>query len=221
MPSTPLQVRQFGLTEYQQMYEFMQRWSVARDADSPDELWLLEHAPVYTLGRNARPEHVLNPAGIPLVQVDRGGQVTYHGPGQLVVYLMLDVRRGGWGVRQLVTAMESALVRLLKGLGLEAYADSKAPGVYLEGRKIAALGLRVKGGKSYHGLSLNLDMDLSPFLGINPCGYQGLEVIQLVDQVQYQREQLEHNIVTLLAEELGFKRSVCLPALKLDDVSYG
>lgn len=214
-----MQVRRFGLVPYEPMFHFMQSWSAERTTETSDEFWLVEHPPVYTFGRNAKPEHLLNPGDIPVVNVDRGGQVTYHGPGQLVLYLMLDVRRGGWGVRQLVTSMESAIVTLLSGYGLQAYADRQAPGVYIDRRKIAALGLRVKSGRSYHGLSLNLDMDLAPFLGINPCGYQGLEVIRLADQVEYQRETLERRLVELLAQALGFEHMTWLPPLELEDLT--
>ncbi|MDH5217420.1 MAG: lipoyl(octanoyl) transferase LipB, partial [Gammaproteobacteria bacterium] len=191
---TSLHVKRFGLRDYQPIFELMQSWSAQRSSETTDQLWLLEHRPVYTQGRNGKPEHVLNPGNIPIVQVDRGGQVTYHGPGQLMVYLMLDVKRGGWGVRQIVSAMEQAVISLLEDYGVHAFADKNAPGVYVEQGKISALGLRVKNGCSYHGLSLNLDMDLAPFAGINPCGYAGLNVIRLIDLVDFQRQKLEDKL---------------------------
>lgn len=186
----------------------MQSWSAKRTAQTFDELWLLEHLSVYTQGRNGKPEHILNPGDIPVVQVDRGGQVTYHGPGQLMVYLMLDVRRGGWGVRQIVTAMEKSVIELLGLYGIEAYADKQAPGVYVQANKISALGLRVKAGRSYHGLSLNLDIDLEPFSGINPCGYENLGVTRLLDLATYEKGELKKQLVHLLAKELGFQNIV-------------
>lgn len=219
MHSMPLQIRRLGSVDYQAMFEFMQRWSADRGDSTVDEFWLLEHPPVYTQGRNGKPEHILNVGNIPVVQVDRGGQVTYHGPGQLIVYLMLDVRRGKWGIRQIVTAMETAITRLLKRFDIDAYADKDAPGVYVDGSKISALGLRVKNGRSYHGLSLNLDMDLAPFGGINPCGYQGLDVIRLKDLVDYQRQDLEASLVNFLAEELGFKDVRWLPPQTFNELT--
>ena len=200
-----LNVRHLGLQDYLPIFQRMQTWSAERTPDTVDEIWVLEHRPVYTQGRNGKPEHILNAGDIPVVPVDRGGQVTYHGPGQLMVYLMLDVRRGGWGVRQIVTAMEQAVISLLKLYTIDAYADKTAPGVYVDNNKISALGLRVKNGRSYHGLSMNLDMDLAPFSGINPCGYAGLGVTQLKALVSYDREKLEKTLIQLLAKELGFQ----------------
>ena len=202
-PAT-LHAKRLGLRDYRPVFELMQSWSAQRLPDTTDQLWLLEHNPVYTQGRNGKVEHILNPGNIPIVPVDRGGQVTYHGPGQLMVYLMLDVRRGGWGVRQIVSAMEQTVIDLLSGYGVHAFADKKAPGVYVEQGKISALGLRVKNGRSYHGLSLNLDVDLAPFSGINPCGYAGMNVTRLVDLVDFQRKELEDKLVDHLANALGF-----------------
>ena len=159
----------------------MQQFTEQRDNNSADELWVVEHPPIYTLGMNGKPEHLLNPGNIPLVKIDRGGQVTYHGPGQLVIYLMFDLKRHSWGIRKLVTAIEQAIIKLLANYGIEAAARPDAPGVYVNGAKIAALGLRVRRGCSFHGLALNVDMDLSPFMGINPCGYAGMPVTQLVN----------------------------------------
>ena len=157
----------------------MQRYTDTRDAESPDELWCLEHPPVYTLGMNADPAHVLAAGDVPVVRIDRGGQVTYHGPGQLVVYPLVNLRRAGLGVRDLVTAHESALIALAAESGLEAVARRDAPGVYVGGRKLASIGLRIRRAASYHGLALNVAMDLEPFSRINPCGFEGLEVVDL------------------------------------------
>jgi lipoyl(octanoyl) transferase len=168
-----------GLQPYEPVWRAMQAYTADRDADSADEIWLLQHQPVFTLGRNAKPEHLLATGDIPVIQVDRGGQVTYHGPGQLVAYLLIDLRRRHMGVRDIVSAMENAVIGVLADYGLEAAARPDAPGVYVDGAKIAALGLRVRQGRSYHGLSLNLDMELEPFGRINPCGYAGMPVTQL------------------------------------------
>ena len=151
----------------------------ARGPDTRDELWFTEHPPVFTLGLNADREHLLAPGDIPVVQIDRGGQVTYHGPGQLMIYPLIDLRRSGTGVRHLVTALEQCVVRLAAGHGIDAAARPEAPGVYVLGRKIASVGLRVRRGASYHGMALNIDIDLEPFSRINPCGYRGLEMTDL------------------------------------------
>lgn len=159
----------------------MQSFTDTRDAEAIDELWLVEHPPIFTLGLNAKREHLLAPGDIPVINIDRGGQVTYHGPGQLVAYLLLDLRRRKLGIRPLVEHIERALVNLLNEYHIESHARRDAPGVYVGDKKIAALGLRVRRGCSYHGLALNVNMDLEPFQRINPCGYQGLEVTQLAD----------------------------------------
>jgi lipoyl(octanoyl) transferase len=161
----------------------MQHFTNTRDADSGDEIWLLQHPPVFTQGQAGKAEHLLFPGEIPVVQVDRGGQVTYHGPGQLVGYLLLDVRRLGIGVRELVSRIERSLIDLLAGYDVEAVAKPDAPGVYVGGAKIASLGLRIRNGRSFHGLALNVDMDLEPFRRINPCGYAGLPMTQLRDLI--------------------------------------
>ncbi len=170
-----------GLREYEPVWRAMQKLTEERDASTPDEIWFLEHPPVFTLGLNGSMDHVLAPGDIPVVPIDRGGQVTYHGPGQLVVYPLVDLRRQGLGVRDLVTALERAVVDLVATHGIRAAARPDAPGVYVDGRKLASLGLRVRRGCSYHGLAFNVSMDLEPFGRINPCGYQGLEVTQLAD----------------------------------------
>jgi lipoyl(octanoyl) transferase len=159
----------------------MQDFVARRTLDTPDEIWVLQHEPVFTQGQTGKPEHILADIGIPVVQTDRGGQVTYHGPGQLVVYFLLDVRRRGLGARHLVDLIEQSVVQLLAESGIAASLRKGAPGVYVDDRKIAALGLRIRRGSSYHGLSLNIDMDLTPFRAINPCGYAGLEPVQLAD----------------------------------------
>ena len=176
-------VRELGLQPYQQVWQDMQTFTDQRGASTPDELWLVQHPPVYTLGKNAKAEHVLDPGDIPVVQSDRGGQVTYHGPGQLVVYTLIDLNRKKIGVRELVSRIENSVIELLGEYGIRANARKDAPGVYVDDRKIAALGLRVRKGCSFHGLAFNVDMDLEPFSRINPCGYQGLEVTQLSDLV--------------------------------------
>jgi lipoyl(octanoyl) transferase len=157
----------------------MQQFTEERGPDTPDELWLLEHEPVYTLGMNADPAHVLAAGDIPVVRIDRGGQVTYHGPGQLVVYPLIDLRRARRGVRDLVTALERAVIALAARYSIQASCRERAPGVYVEGAKLASVGLRVRRGGSYHGLALNVNMDLEPFGRINPCGYPGLQMTQL------------------------------------------
>ena len=168
-----------GTQDYQSTLEKMQEFNATRDENTPDEIWLLQHPPVFTLGTNSKKEHLLNPDNIPVVQSDRGGQVTYHAPGQLIAYVLLDVKRKNMGVRNLVTALERAVIKFLAKQGLEANADPKAPGVYVDGEKIAALGLRVKQRGCYHGLSLNVDMDLADFDRINPCGYPGMQITSL------------------------------------------
>ncbi|HUO80159.1 MAG TPA: lipoyl(octanoyl) transferase LipB [Steroidobacteraceae bacterium] len=171
--------RWLGRAAYVPTWRAMQRYTDARGPETPDELWCLEHPPVYTLGMNADPAHVLAAGDVPVVRIDRGGQVTYHGPGQLVVYPLVDLRRRGLAVRSLVTALETALIALAADHGVAAVARRDAPGVYVGGRKLASIGLRIRRGASYHGLALNVAMDLKPYAGINPCGFEGLEVTDL------------------------------------------
>ena len=180
-PPAPLIVRRLGLVPYEPTWQAMQEYTATRGDDSPDECWLLQHPPTYTLGQAGKREHLLRDTEIPVVKIDRGGQVTYHGPGQVVGYLMLDLRRRQLKVREMVQRIEQALIDCLAGYGLDARRKDGAPGVYIDGDKIAALGLRVRNGCSYHGLALNVDMDLAPFTWINPCGYSGLKTIQLKD----------------------------------------
>ncbi len=174
-------VRRPGRVPYEPTWRAMQDFTAQRDAATPDELWLVEHPPVYTLGQAGKAEHLLHVTDIPLVKIDRGGQITYHGPGQVVGYLLLDLHRRGLKVREMVNLIEQALIDCIADYGLDARRKDGAPGVYIDDAKVAALGLRVKNGCSYHGLSLNVDMDLTPFTWINPCGYSGLQTIQLKD----------------------------------------
>ncbi|MGQ9659567.1 MAG: lipoyl(octanoyl) transferase LipB [Thermochromatium sp.] len=180
----PLRIRYLdGLQDYATTWAAMCAFTATRVAETPDELWLLEHPPVFTLGQAGRPEHLLAPGDIPVIHTDRGGQVTYHGPGQLVAYVLFDLRRAKLGIRQLVARLEQAVIDLLGEHGVVAERRPTAPGVYVAGAKIASLGLRVRNGCSYHGLALNVDLDLEPFGRINPCGYSGLAVTRLIDHV--------------------------------------
>lgn len=174
-------LRQLGLRDYQTVWREMQQFTAGRTETTPDEIWITEHPPVFTLGLNGKAEHLLQASDIPLIQSDRGGQVTYHAPGQLVVYFLVDLRRLSLGPRQAVSLLENAMLATLAQYGVRAQARADAPGVYVDGKKIGALGLRIKRGCSYHGLSLNNAMDLTPFSYINPCGYAGLQVTQLAD----------------------------------------
>lgn len=176
-----LQVKNLGRVEYEPTWQAMLAFTVARTAETPDEIWIVEHPPVYTLGQAGKPEHLLTDIGIPMIKIDRGGQITYHGPGQVVIYLLLDLHRMQIKVRELVTAIEQAVIDFLAPYGVDAQRLAGAPGVYVGDAKIAALGLKIKNGCSYHGLSLNVDMDLYPFTAINPCGYAGLKVVQTKD----------------------------------------
>ena len=174
-------IRELGVQDYEPVWKAMTTFTNDRTTDTQDEIWLVQHPPVFTQGQAGKAEHVLAAGDIPVVQVDRGGQVTYHGPGQQVVYLMLNVRRKGFGVRELVSYMEQAVIKTLAEWGIDSFARPDAPGVYVGDAKIAALGLRIRRGCSFHGLALNVDMDLSPFQRINPCGYAGMPVTQVCD----------------------------------------
>lgn len=203
----PLRVRHLGRLDYTPVWRAMQAFTAMRDTDTDDELWLLEHMPVFTLGQAGRREHLLDPGEIPVLQVDRGGQVTYHGPGQLVAYVLLDLQRVGIGVKGLVGRLEDAVIALLEGYGVCSRRTPGAPGVYVEGRKIASLGLRVRNGCSYHGLALNLNGDLEPFSRINPCGYPGLRVTRLSDWVaDLDVGEVSRALTAILASALGFQR---------------
>jgi len=193
------------LQPYQPSLQSMQAFTDQRTASSDDEIWLLEHEPVFTQGQAGKAEHVLQQTQVPIVQTDRGGQVTYHGPGQLIAYLLLDLKRLGLGVRQLVTVMEEALVSTLGHWGIVASAKADAPGVYVNDAKIASLGLRVRRGCSFHGLALNIDMDLSPFLAINPCGYPGLDMVQLADLcANVDKHEVAQQLLSQLTQRLGY-----------------
>ncbi len=174
-----LHIKHLGLCDYGEVWDEMQRFTASRTNTTQDEIWLLEHPPVFTLGLAGKREHLLNPGSIPVVQSDRGGQVTYHGPGQLIAYILFDLRRAGLGVRRLVELLQGSVLELLQQHGVAGHTLPKAPGVYVDNSKIAALGLRVRHGRSFHGLSLNVKMDLEPFSRINPCGYPDLQVTQL------------------------------------------
>lgn len=177
-----LRLRKLGRAEYEPTWRAMQAFTASRGADTEDELWILEHPPIFTLGVSGKQMHLLNPGEIPVLAVDRGGQVTYHGPGQLVAYVLVDLRRRGIGVRCMVSVLEQAVIRVLASHGIDAYARPEAPGVYIGEAKIAAVGLRVCRGCSYHGVAFNIAMDLEPYTRINPCGYAGLRVTDLHEQ---------------------------------------
>ncbi|WP_240776031.1 lipoyl(octanoyl) transferase LipB [Nitrincola schmidtii] len=181
----------------------MQAFTNQRDSETPDEIWLLQHQPVFTQGQAGKAQHLLSPGEIPVVQTDRGGQITYHGPGQLVVYLLLDLRRRKLGVRDVVTLMENAVIELLASIGIQASAKPDAPGVYVDGNKIASLGLRVRRGCSFHGLALNVDMDLEPFLRINPCGYAGMQMTQVKHFVDVNIDDLAKDLTDYFVKKLS------------------
>ncbi|EIK54370.1 lipoate-protein ligase B [Stutzerimonas stutzeri TS44] len=211
MDADVLGIRELGLIDYQTAWQAMQRFTNQRGPQTGDELWLLQHPPVFTQGQAGKAEHVLFPGDIPVVQVDRGGQVTYHGPGQLVCYLLIDVRRSGIGVRALVSHIEQSLIELLASYGVVALAKPDAPGVYVEGAKIASLGLRIRNGRSFHGLALNVDMDLEPFRRINPCGYAGLAMTQLRDLIgPVDFPEVVARLRTQLARHLGYAKQKTL-----------
>lgn len=203
-----LQIRNLGLQDYTQTWGAMRRFTEQRDEHTADEVWFLEHPPVFTQGVAGKEEHLLNPGDIPVVQSDRGGQVTYHGPGQLVMYVLINLRRRKLGIRALVDLLESATIQTLSQYGIQAEARRDAPGVYVDGCKVASLGLRVRRGCSYHGLSVNVNMDTAPFNRINPCGYQGLQVTQLNELgVTCQPLDLAPPILAVLTEALGYTQT--------------
>jgi lipoyl(octanoyl) transferase len=198
-------IRHLGLVPYEPTWRAMQRFTDERGPATRDEIWFLEHPPVFTLGLNANRQHLLAPGDIPVVQIDRGGQVTYHAPGQLVVYPLIDVRRRGLGVRNLVVALENAVIAYAATLGIEAEGSREAPGVYVGGRKLASVGLRIRRGSSYHGLALNVSLDLEPFGRINVCGYPGLAVTRLADlKPGCEVEGVGRGLEPYLLQELGF-----------------
>nr|WP_203142449.1 lipoyl(octanoyl) transferase LipB [Marinobacter mangrovi] len=200
-------VRHLGLQPYLETWEAMKSFTAARTPETADELWCLQHPKVFTQGQAGKAEHVLAPGDIPVVQVDRGGQVTYHGPGQLVVYLMIDLHRAHFGVRELVSGIEDSIVAILADLGVDAAPRADAPGVYTQGTKIASLGLRIRRGCSFHGLALNVDMDLEPFGRINPCGLTGMAMTQVVDHApQATFDGVQDALVARLVERLDLGR---------------
>ena len=192
-------IRQFTqLTPYADRFQDMKQLTEQRDAETPDELWLLQHPDVLTQGQAGKPEHILIPSNIPVVQTDRGGQVTWHGPGQLVAYFMFDLNRLGWNVRTLVSYAENLMIELLKKYGIKAYAKPDAPGVYVNERKIGSLGFKIRRGRSYHGLALNINCDLAGFHTINPCGYAGLEMVRIHDLIQQDPPSFENLCVDII-----------------------
>ena len=186
-----LKVKRLGLQDYKKTWASMMNTVLSKSEDDQDEVWLLEHPPVFTLGLGGKEQHIISPGNIPVVRSDRGGQATYHGPGQLVVYFMLNLRRLGWGPKRLINELEELIINLFQEYGIKSSRILGAPGVYVEGDKIASIGLKIKRGFSYHGISLNIDMDLDPFLRINPCGYEALKVTQLSNfkQITFQEVQ--------------------------------
>lgn len=199
-------IRDLGLQEYQPIWHAMQNFTANRDESTPDELWCLEHPATFTMGLNGKDKHLLNVTNIPVINIDRGGQVTYHAPGQLVIYTLIDLARLKIGVKELVNGIEQSIITLLQRRGIKALGKEGAPGVYVEGKKIAALGLRIKKNKSYHGLSLNIDMDLSPFQQINPCGYEGMKVTQIKDLKENSDIlQINLDLISILSKQFGYK----------------
>lgn len=202
--SDRLVLRRLGLAEYEPVWRRMQEYTDSRDDGSADELWLVQHPPVFTQGQAGKAEHVLAPGSIPVIQVDRGGQVTYHGPGQIVAYPLVDIRRKGLGVREFVQRIEQAIIDVLESYGVVGERIEGAPGIYVGGDKIASLGLRVRRGRSFHGLAFNIGMDLEPFQRINPCGYAGLQVTQLSALAPVDFREAEKRLVESLAQQLGY-----------------
>ena len=202
--TTPPNIKRLGLTEYSTTLSAMNTFTDVRGEDTPDEFWCVQHQPVYTLGLNADPAHVLSSGPIPVVKVDRGGQVTYHGPGQLVVYTLIDLKRARLGIRDLVCALENAMIATVADFGVTAVNRRDAPGIYVDGAKLGSIGLRIRRGCSYHGLALNVDMDLNPFSGINPCGFEHLPVTQLRDLAEsVDLEDVEKKLLAALTAEVG------------------
>ncbi|KMT66206.1 lipoyl(octanoyl) transferase LipB [Catenovulum maritimum] len=202
-------IRHLGQREYLPIWQAMQDFTQTREQDALDEIWWVEHDPVFTQGQAGKAEHVLVPGDIPVVKVDRGGQVTYHGPGQIVGYTLINIKRLGIGVRALVTILEESIVSILQKYGVDAYPKADAPGVYVNEHKIASLGLRIRRGCSFHGLALNINMDLSPFLRINPCGYQGLKMVQSKDLGGPDNTELAAELLTSeLITRLGYVQAI-------------
>ena len=200
-----VEIRSLGRREYEPLWRSMQAFTNSRGDETPDEIWFTEHPPVFTLGLNASREHVLAPGDIPVIQIDRGGQVTYHGPGQLMIYPLIDLRRAGLGVRDLVTALEQSVVDLAAQYNIVAASRADAPGIYVQGKKIGSVGLRVRRYSSYHGMALNVDMNLEPFTRINPCGFEDLEVTDLAELgVTKDLSEVARDLESYLLRHLGF-----------------
>jgi len=225
-PQPSVLIRSLGLVEYEPTWQAMKAFTAARNANTQDEIWLLQHPPVYTQGQAGKPEHLLRANNIPVVKIDRGGQITYHGPGQIVAYLLLDLRRRKLNVRELVRLMEQAAIDLLAQHGVSAQRREDAPGVYVDDAKIAALGLKIKNGYCYHGLALNAVMDLSPFANINPCGYAGLQVTQAKDlgiraPIAEMEQQIAQNLIALLQQRNPVEAAVSRDLLRDADALLG
>jgi lipoyl(octanoyl) transferase len=214
--TTHVIVRELPELPYLKAWQDMKNFTDSRDETTPDEIWLLQHAPVYTQGQNGKPENILKSSAIPIVKSDRGGQVTYHGPGQLIVYTLIDVKRKKWNVRQLVSLLEESVIQWLASRSVSARARCDAPGIYVQEKKICSVGLRIRRGCSYHGLALNVDMDLQPFLNINPCGFEALEMTQVTDVLKNQPQKI-HTVAAELLEylitNLGYNTRLITPEL--------
>lgn len=205
----PTIVRDLGRQAYLPTWQHMQHFTDTRDTTTNDEIWLTEHPAVFTQGQAGKPEHILDPGDIPIVEVDRGGQVTYHGPGQLMMYILLDIRRAKWGVRDLVSALENCIVATMADYDTQAYAKKDAPGVYVAEKKICSVGLRIRKGSSFHGLAFNVDMDLAPFQRINPCGYVGLEMVDCRSVAGPQNmSEVKQKVVAYFCHALGIQQIV-------------
>ena len=207
-PPGRIRLRRLGLSEYEPVWHAMQAFTDSRDDGSDDELWLVQHPPVFTQGQAGKAEHVLAPGDIPVIQVDRGGQVTYHGPGQIVAYPLIDLRRLGLGVREFVNRIEESIIRVLALYGVDGRRVEGAPGIYVDGDKIASLGLRVRRGCTFHGLAFNIDMDLEPFQRINPCGYAGLQVTQLSALAAADLDTVQQQLVHEFLLQLGYSEII-------------
>ena len=204
-----LHVKRLGIADYEPVWRRMREFTDQRDEATPDELWLVQHPPAFTQGQAGKSEHLLAPGDIPVIQVDRGGQVTYHGPGQIVAYPLLDITRMGLGVRDLVNRLEQAIIDVLAEYGITGERIEGAPGIYVSGDKVASIGLRVRKGRTFHGLAFNIRMDLEPFQRVNPCGYAGMKVTQLADLAEVEYSEVEEHLVDSLAGQLGYSEVLC------------